>query len=180
MTGNIGAVAVLAREEIRRTDWESLPVMGDRSKRVPGSIAGLLLATSNAEAERYYWELENCVVVQGQLFEAAPAVVPVLLAALVEGVSPAAKPHVLELLFQLVAGEADEEAAARGNPKLGDECRARAREGLWILYGELGGKFDYAARDILDRVEVDRDRFSRLTGAFPQGEYVMGALPEDE
>ena len=71
----------LARREVERVDWPALPVMGDRSSEVPASLVGLLGAKSREEAKSFYWRLENVVVVQGQLFEAAPAVVSVLMAA---------------------------------------------------------------------------------------------------
>ena len=120
----------LASLELDRHDWNQLQVMGDRSDRVPGSLRGLVFAMDEDEATLYYWELENTVVVQGQLFEAAPAVVSVLLAALAEGVSSEAIGWVLELLFQLVSGDSDVEAVERGNGSLGDACRNKAREGL--------------------------------------------------
>lgn len=150
----------LARREVDRVDWSALPVMGDRSSEVPASLAGLIGATTREEAKSFYWRLENVVVVQGQLFEAAPAVVSVLMAALSEGVPKPAKLDVLELLFQLVSGESDREARARGNEALGDQCRERAREGLWTLYGEFGGEYEPEARDILGRIETNPDRLA--------------------
>ena len=152
----------LAKREISRVDWSLLPVMGDRSSSVPTSLIGLLEARSEDEAEKFYWKLENVVVVQGQLFEAAPATVSVLLAALAEGVSSVVKAHVLELIFQLVAGESEEDAVARGNAALGDECRVRAREGIWTLYSELVGEHHRAVRDILARIDQDESRLTAL------------------
>ncbi|GAA0648927.1 hypothetical protein GCM10010174_85500 [Kutzneria viridogrisea] len=148
----------LAAIEIERYDWDSMPVMGDRSEQVPLNLFGLIAADSESAVEEFYWGLENVVVVQGQLFEAAPAVVSVLLASLVGELSPSARRMILELLFQLVSGESDEEAIERGNPELGAACREQARLGISVLYSELYGHFSVAARDILEVVEVDKGR----------------------
>ncbi|NUT52907.1 MAG: hypothetical protein HOV94_37315 [Saccharothrix sp.] len=135
----------------------------DRAAQTGDSLAGLLSAREEDEATGFYWKLENVVVVQGQLFEAAPAAVSVLLAGLAGPLSKAARGWALELLFQLVAGESDESAVERGNPDLGPRCRAVAREGLWLLYGLVGGPYDEEARQILERVDGDSGRLEALT-----------------
>lgn len=153
----------LAMVEIDRYDWSLFPVLGDRSTRVPDSLRKLISAEDEDKAEGFYWELENVVVVQGQLYEAAPPVVAVLMASLVDGVPEGAYGWVLELLLQCVAGESDEEAVERGNPHLGDDCRARAREGLWILYRQLRGRYKDSVKAILDIIEPDESRLVHFT-----------------
>lgn len=155
----------LVEAELGRHDWSALPVMyweEDRASRTGESLAGLLSAREEDEATGFYWKLENVVVVQGQLFEAAPAAVSVLLAGLAGPLSKPAGAWALELLFQLVAGESDESAVERGNPDLGPRCRAAAREGLWLLYGSLGGPYDEEARRILERVDGESGRLEAL------------------
>jgi hypothetical protein len=76
-----------------------------------------------------------------------------------------------ELLFQIVAGVPSLEETEIGNLGLGDACRDAAREGVWLLYRQmLTGRPDGAmadtAREILDRIELDRDRFDRIVGAW--------------
>ncbi|MDQ2587895.1 hypothetical protein [Saccharothrix yanglingensis] len=148
--------------ELARHDWGSLPVAGDRAAATPRSLVGLLSAHTEEDADRYYWRLENVVVVQGGLYEAAPAVVSVLLAGLAGRLSEPAEEWVLELLFQLVAGESSAEAVDRGHPDLGDRCRRVAREGLWLLYSELGGPRGRAVRAVLERVDEVSDRLTAL------------------
>ncbi|OII59767.1 hypothetical protein BJP40_12775 [Streptomyces sp. CC53] len=101
-------------------------------------------------------------MVQGALYGAALPVVPVLPAALLDDLSADARDHVLELLYQIVAGE---DEAARGSGDLGDRCRAAAREGLWLVYRELGTRRRDLAEAILDRVEEDRARLAHHRGA---------------
>ncbi|ACU37050.1 hypothetical protein [Actinosynnema mirum] len=130
----------LVEFELGRHDWSSLAVISPKEewrRSTPVSLAGLLSALSEEEAERYYWQLENRIVVSGYLFEAAPPAVPVLLAGLAGSLSEPAKGWVLELLYQLVAGQTDPKAVERGSGDLGAECRALAREGLWLL-GRVG------------------------------------------
>lgn len=146
--------------ELARHEWLSLPVAGDRAEATPRSLVGLLSAHTEEDAERYYWRLENVVVIQSQLYEAAPAVVSVLLAGLAGKLSKPAKEWVLELLFQLVAGESSVEAVDRGHPDLGDRCRLVAREGLWLLYSELDGPYGQAVRAVLKRIDEESGRLA--------------------
>ncbi|WP_236239993.1 hypothetical protein [Streptomyces sp. CC228A] len=150
----------LAVIEIERVDWASFPILGDRPEAVPESLRRLISAVTEDEAMDAYWGLENVVVVQGQLYGAALPTVPVLLAALLDDLSADARDLVLELLFQIVAGEADEEEAARGNVDLGDRCRAAARQGLWLVYRELGTRRRETAVAVLERIEDDKARLA--------------------
>lgn len=77
--------------EPRRHDWETLRVMGGRAGHVPAGIQKLLSSETEGDAWAAYWELENRVMVQGQLFEASQHLVPVLLAALADDVPQVAR-----------------------------------------------------------------------------------------
>ncbi|PZT71609.1 MULTISPECIES: hypothetical protein [unclassified Streptomyces] len=148
----------LAEVEIARTVWTDYRTMGDRSHEVPGALRRLLAASDEDEAMAAYWDLENVVVVQGQLHSAALPAVPVLLAGLLGELSPDARDLVLELLRQIVTGEPDEDERALGNTDLGDRCRAAARTGLWLVYRELTTRRRDTAEAILARIEEDRAR----------------------
>src|SRR5690606_27799884 len=117
--------------ELARFKWNELRIARGTADHVPGALTQLLNAPSPEEADEAYWQLDTSVVVQGQLFESAEAVVRVLLAALAElplrGVTGA-----LELLFQIVHGQAHEDEPRRD---MGEVCRAAAREGAWLLHG---------------------------------------------
>ncbi|OII68931.1 hypothetical protein [Streptomyces sp. CC77] len=154
----------LAAAEIAGVDWTAQHSLADRPRDVPASLRQLIAARTEDEAAAY-WGLDNSVVVQGALYGAALPVVPVLPAALLDDLSADARDHVLELLYQIVAGEAGEDEAARGSGALGDRCRAAAREGLWLVYRELGTRRRDLAEAILDRVEEDRARLAHHRGA---------------
>jgi len=77
----------------------------------------------------------------------------------------------MELLFQIVAGVPSGREAELGNIGLGDACRTAAREGIWLIYREmLASRPTEAlaenARYVLDRIELDRDRFDSIVGAW--------------
>jgi hypothetical protein len=147
--------------ELARHEWSALRVMGDRSADIPERLRDLLRAADGGEADRCYWRLENTVVVQGSLFQAAPAVVDVVMAALASGeLSAPARVASIELLYQLVRGESDVTEAERGVSDLGERCRRQAREGIWLLYRELAAGSADGVRDILDVIEADPRRLS--------------------
>ncbi len=139
-------------------DWAALRVAGGLADKIPHALERLFRAKTPDEAESAYWGLENCVVVQGQLFEAAEDVVPVLLAALLEPSPSLVRISILELLFQIVSGDSHSEEP---DVALGEKCRLRAREGLWVLYGELKSThfgWREAAAEIIEVIAPDSRR----------------------
>ncbi|MFH8474835.1 hypothetical protein [Streptomyces sp. NPDC018000] len=150
----------LADVEISRIRWEEFGTFGDRSGKVPDALRRLFGAADEDEATEAYWGLENVVVVQGQLRDAALPVVPVLLAGLLDELSADARDFVLELLWQIVLGESDEDEVAVGRADLGDRCREAARTGLWLVYRELGTRRRETAEAILERIEDDKPRLA--------------------
>lgn len=86
------------------------------------------------------------------------AAVPVLLSALLDESPSPVRIRILELLFQIVSGEAHPD---EDNKQLGDKCRQRGREGLWVLYRELSCSLKgqrEAAVDVPEVLETDRRR----------------------
>lgn len=158
----------LAELELERVDWSKLrdirSCLKERiisSAYVPSVMKGILNAKSLEEAEKFYWQIENKAFVQGQLFESAEYLVPVLISSLLEVKEDFIKIWILEMLFQIVAGVPDQSEIALGNSELGERCRARAREGLWILYKILtNGNSENSgiASDILEIIETDSSR----------------------
>lgn len=89
--------------EIGTVDWSTLRTLTPQmASRVPLAIRALVAAGSEDEANAAYWQLDNQVVVQGQLFEASARLVPVLFAALLAQLAPAARLRVLDLLVDLL------------------------------------------------------------------------------
>ena len=159
---------MLAEIERARWDWARLRQATGHAGHVPDSIRAMLKAGTPDELDERYWELENHVVIQGRLFQAAPPVVSVLMASL----SCAERPDwvrvgLLDLLFQLVIGTSHESEIANGAHLLGPTCKKAARHGLWVLYRELVEGERDAAKDVLNQIEEDRDRLAATLAALP-------------
>lgn len=93
----------------------------------------LLIAEGDAD-DGAYERLENQIEAQGDLFQCAPAVVSVIIAAIAEGSIPAANlATVLDVLGRVVAGYADRSEVALGNGDLREQCHAEAMKGYWSL-----------------------------------------------
>ena len=141
---------LLATVELRRHDWAKFRVADNKPLDVPLYLEGLIGAESSDAAEAHYWGLENEVVIQGQLYNSAVPVTSVIMACLCDDLTRPARTWLMELLFQIVNGESIDDETEFGNANLGDQCRAVAREGLWVLYRELHYGDVRAAKAILD------------------------------
>ncbi|MDP9023785.1 MAG: hypothetical protein M3N13_00230 [Candidatus Eremiobacteraeota bacterium] len=89
---------------------------------IPAALIDLCHATTDAEADKAYWRIDNVVVVQGRLFEAAAATATCILTCL-PGTVGIARTRLLELLVQLGNGEPDPSELALGNVTLSDVVR---------------------------------------------------------
>ncbi len=154
---------MLAELELRRWDWSMFRQASGNAGHVPDAIRALLRSSSAEEADGPYWKLENHIVRQGKLFEAALPAVPVLVAALVWAERPSwVRAALLDLLFQLVNGTAHETERVLSDIDLAGSCRAAAREGLWVFYRELIDGEQDAAKDLLVEIETDRARLAAV------------------
>jgi len=110
-----------------------------------------------------YMRLENLVVAQGNLFQCAPAVTSVVVAAIVdEAVPEKSLAMVLDLLGRIVGGEADPSEVDAGNGDLSAQCQAEALRGYWsivriALSSDPFGAHEVAA-DVLAVLDEPRSR----------------------
>ncbi len=157
----------IAEVEIGRITWDDLRSAGGFASTIPKALADLYGASTPEQAQDAYWRLENHVVVQGQLYQAAEQVVSVLLAMLSEERPRHVRISSLELLLQILMGEPHTQELSLGNANLAERCRNKAKEGLWTLYKELHQGEREAAREILDVIEDCRGRLSCFDQAVP-------------
>lgn len=129
--------------------WDLLELAGSGSRQKP-SIVSL---------EEHAW---SPVV----LWEPAPAVTSVALAALADDLAPTAREWFLDLLQHMVAGEGTDRESARRGLDLPEVCRDLAGQGLWLLYEEVMSNRSLGAAgtafEILTVVEPDRARLQRV------------------
>lgn len=159
----------LVRHELDAVDWDALRVIDSKpASNVPEAVERLLATESETDAENAYWKLDNRVVVQGQLFDSAPPLVPALFAALSTSLTEANKTYVLDLLVEILAGESAQSEAARGKRHLGQNARHAAIEGLWLAY-RLASDPESSVREraifIVHSIDPNRDRVARLLAA---------------
>jgi hypothetical protein len=163
---NAISTELLAELELERWDWTRLRQAGGNAGHVPGAIRALLNSRSPEELDEPYWKLENHIVVQGRLYQAALPAVSVLIAALACPERPDwVRIGLLDLLFQLVNGTSDESEVANGLGDLAITCKQAARQGLWVLYRELLEGEQDAAKDVLEEIEEDHDRLAAVLAA---------------
>ncbi|MFF8711349.1 hypothetical protein ACF07T_07900 [Streptomyces sp. NPDC015184] len=155
----------LVELEIARHDWGGMLCgCGGSAQHLARDL--LRLADGDPGQEPGHVDLEEHVWSAAVLWEPAPAVASVALAALADDVPPAARERYLDLLQCLVAGEGTDGESARRGLDLPELCRGLARQGLWLLYGEvMSNRFPGtvgAAFEILTVVEPDRARLQRV------------------
>jgi len=156
-------VGWLVEELLKSREWGSLRWSGGYATELPAGLKRLIVAKNEQEAKEAYWSIDNAVVVQGQLFEAAEFLVAPLLAALADDLSDSARLRVLDLLFEIGSGVPDESEVARGNVGLGERCRRAVCEGVWLIYEQLYSVEERVRKTALEIVaDLEADEFRRL------------------
>ena len=186
--GEVTPMNWLARSMLDQVDWSSLRINVGMATGVLGAIADLASAETIEDADLAAWQLDNACVVQGYLYQAAPFVVPVLLALLQAELPAPARIRVLDVLVEIGLGEPAPSEIQLGGDDLGERCRAAVREGLWTVYGLL---LDPEPRNrratilLLANVESDTARLRRVLEAITQNdvdpeirEYAAGMIPQ--
>ncbi|MEU5030807.1 hypothetical protein [Streptomyces milbemycinicus] len=154
------SVSALVHAELERHDWAALRCgCGESAEHVPLMFEAIL--TAGTPQDMIGYTLDNHLEIGTNLFEAAVPAVGVILAALAGEPSSLARRHLLDTLCHLVSGDSHATEQALGRTGLGDECRARAREGYWLIarIGLTGGADDAeTAADICEFIDLDDER----------------------
>ncbi|WP_437290964.1 hypothetical protein [Sorangium sp. So ce406] len=116
--------------EILRHDWSALRAAGGAG-HIPRALQDLESASREDEASNAYWKIDNCVVLQGHVHQAALATVSCLLVTLLR-CTDVARRHVLELLVQIGSGEPAPSELALGESDVVDRCLAEIARGVPI------------------------------------------------
>lgn len=155
-------------------DWSCLTVCGDKAADdVPRAFRALLDSQNSTQAEQAYWRIDNNVVVQGNVYDSAPAAVAVILSALTDFQRPI---HVqvclLELLAQIVFGSVSGIEEVPSDCQLEHACLEAAREGIWTLYKLVScfatkhREIAEAALDVLEKLDTNQVRFQAVATAY--------------
>ena len=161
---NVGEIvtSLLAYRQLELTPWSELRSGGGYTSQVGRDIKTLLFAEEHA-AGGAYERLENEVESQGHLFECAPAVVSVIVAAVAEQAIPAGNlASCLDVLGRIVAGHSAESEVKFGCPNLGEECQREALKGYWSLIWVVQTKDPFGAwrvaQEIVDMLDEKHSR----------------------
>lgn len=118
-------------------DWPALRTDSGNGAGIPQALTDLWEATSEEMARDAYWRIDNEVLVQGQLYEAAVPTLEALLS-LASMVPPGpARKSVAELIQQIIFGQPHASEVELGNSEIGIKCRDIASGAVWIFYGWL-------------------------------------------
>lgn len=166
ITGDGFDVSALVRAELDRHDWSGQRCgCGDSAEHVPLMFEAILRSKSPHDMIGY--TLDDHVELGTSLFEVSVPAVEVILAALAGEVSSMARGHLLITLWRVSSGEAHATEITHERDHLGGECRARIREGLWVVaHIGMTGTADDAemAADILEWSGLHEDRSSSHQG----------------
>lgn len=145
--------------EIDRINWRNFETLEGDASKIPSALVGLMSAPVD-EAEKFYWQIENHVVVQGELFSSAEPTVDVILAALSEKMPRHTTIDLLELLFQMTSAAVLQlERRSDVYEKLQKKVLSCAKNGVWLLYKYLDGDHKEAAKEVISLLDQDRLNF---------------------
>jgi hypothetical protein len=123
-----------AVDNLSRIAWGEKAVASGKADKVPQALAGLLSPDEQVR-NRSYWQLDNEVVLQSDLYEAAYFVIPFLVSFLRDHV-PYGRDRVYDLLYEITNGEAPPTVMCRttegdGIP-LKAACTREVKKGLAV------------------------------------------------
>lgn len=125
-------------DKLDNVNWKELRTASGNASYVPSAIRGLV-SEEKAVQEASYWKLDNHVVLQSDLFEAAPYVVPFLLEILSSS-DGYGRQRVYDLLYEIANGYADEGIMSEFDGEevsLVSACRKVSLRGLNLYFEDL-------------------------------------------
>lgn len=148
--------------EIAGHDWAGMLCgCGDSAEHLAQDL--LRLAGRGPWQEPQHVSFEEHVWSPVVLWEPAPAVTSVALAALADDLAPKAREWFLDLLQCMVAGDGTDLESARRGLDLPELCQDLAVQGVWLLYREvMSSRSPGPAFEILTVVEPDRARLQHV------------------
>ena len=155
----MASVSRLVQAELGRFDWSNLRCgCGNTAGHMPETFKQIAVAESPSDMRGY--SLGGHLELETNLFEAAVPAVDVLLAALAGPLSDFARDQFIATLWYIVSGDSHRSEIERGRSRLGDECRLRARSGVWVILHYAVNRRDETALEILESIDLDDERLN--------------------
>lgn len=150
------------REELSRVEWSALRVSHGQATSVPEALIRLAESPTIEEGWKAYWELDNSIVVQGNLFSAAEHVVPFSLELAIDR-----EDHVrtlsLELLIQIAGGTTHYSELEFGNDRLHLRCHKAVTKGIAYFYALLESPSEEVRDRAVELIGLTEDDSARKT-----------------
>jgi hypothetical protein len=146
--------------ELSAIPWTEKSVASGNAANVPQALAGLL-SPDETVRDRSYWQLDNEVVLQSDLYEAACLVVPFLIRFLSERV-PHGRDRIYDLLYEIANGDAPSTVACcttEGEElPLKEACTRELKKGLTVFLRDTSDEnplIREKAKDLLELLTGD-------------------------
>jgi len=140
-------------EGLGSVNWSNLKTAGGDASTVPDAIRGLI-SEDPAVQEASYWKLDNHVVLQSDLFDSAPSVVPFLLEILSSRAGYGLC-RVFDLLYEIANGYAAKDIVVDFDGEemsLVTACRKASLRGLDLYFRELSDDSSSAREKALELI----------------------------
>lgn len=139
--------------EIDNINWARLTQATGNSEHVPSAIKGII-SNDEKEQEASYWKLDNHVVLQGDLYQAAFYVIPFLLEILAATIQSGRR-YVYDLLFEIANGFAPKEVSCDYDGvtlTLTEGCKRAVAGGLNLYLEEVSNNNSACRENALDLI----------------------------
>jgi hypothetical protein len=139
--------------DMEKISWANLKQAHGSSEHVPAAIKGLI-SDDEKEQEASYWKLDNHIVLQGDLYQAAFYVIPFLLEILAANIRNG-RSYVYDLLFEIANGFAPEEVPCDYDGvtlTLTEGCKRAVAGGLNLYLEEISDNNSICRENALDLI----------------------------
>jgi hypothetical protein len=146
--------------QLAKIPWDKLEVASGKGGHVPSALLGLTSPNENARNSSY-WRLDNEVVCQSDLYEAAYFTVPFLIAMLRDSV-PHGRERIYDLVYEIANGSAPAEVMVQSpngiRMPLKDACAEEILKGMDVFTRDVSDpdpRISKRATDLLDLLKDD-------------------------
>lgn len=147
-------------DELRVVEWAGLRVSHGSAISVPNTLMRLSKSPNIEAGWAEYWNLDNSVIVQGNLFNAAEAVIPFAIELAIEHTDHV-RTLALELLIQIAGGATHPTELSFGDNDLDVRCRTAISKGLAFFYTLLGSSSEEVRDRVVELIGLVEDNNSR-------------------
>ena len=138
-------------EQLHNIPWENLKQASGLSGHIPDAIQGLVSHDLD-EQEQSYWQLDNHVVLQGDLYQSAFYVIPFLIEILTSETT-SARSYAYDLLFEIANGYAPKECLCKydnSDMPLTEACKKSIADAFKIFLDDVANPMSKNREDALN------------------------------